>query len=104
MYDLPFGKGKRMLNSGPLAWLAGNWQTSGIVSLQTGQQVWITQSANTSRTFNLQFRPNLVSEPVLNTGDRTLGRWFNTGAFQAPPPLSFGTSKQVPRHSGTGSG
>ncbi|MGH9524557.1 MAG: TonB-dependent receptor domain-containing protein [Terriglobales bacterium] len=28
VYELPFGKDKRWLQSGPLAWIAGNWQTS----------------------------------------------------------------------------
>ncbi|HTM48201.1 MAG TPA: TonB-dependent receptor [Bryobacteraceae bacterium] len=102
VYDLPFGKGKKMLGSGPVSWIVGNWQTSGILSLQTGQQVWITQPANTSRTFNLSFRPNLVNNPILETADRTLGRWFNTGAFQAPAPLFFGTSNKFPGIQGPG--
>jgi hypothetical protein len=102
VYDFPFGKGKPFLNSRVASWLAGNWQASGIVTLQSGQQVWITQATNTSRTFNLQFRPNLVSDPILAADQRTLARWFNIGAFQAPPPLTIGNSNKFPNIQGPG--
>jgi hypothetical protein len=102
VYDLPFGKGKRLLNSRAASWIAGNWQASGIVTLQSGQQVWITQATNTSRTFNLQFRPDIVSDPILATENRTLGRWFNTTAFAAPAPLTIGNSNKFPNIQGPG--
>jgi len=35
-YELPFGKGKQFLTSGPASWLAGGWQLTGILSRYSG--------------------------------------------------------------------
>jgi len=102
VYDLPWGKGRAHLNSGSLSWVLGGWQTSGIVSLQSGQQVWITQATNTARTFSRSFRPNLTGDPTLAGDQRTLLRYFNTAAFQAPPPLAIGNSNKFPNIQGPG--
>ncbi len=102
VWDVPFGKGRQWMQSGPGAWIAGGWQLSSILSLQSGDQVWITQAANTARTFNRQFRPNLVSNPVLEQDGRTIDRWFNTAAFQAPAPMTLGTSAKFPDVQGPG--
>lgn len=102
VYDLPFGKGRPMLQSGFASWIFGGWQLSSILTLQSGEQVWITQATNTARTFSRQFRPDLVTEPVLAEEDRTLDRWFNTGAFRAPAPMTLGTSAKFPNIQGPG--
>jgi Carboxypeptidase regulatory-like domain/TonB-dependent Receptor Plug Domain len=36
VYELPFGHGKPMLQSGPAAWLLGNWRTSGVYTFYSG--------------------------------------------------------------------
>jgi hypothetical protein len=36
IYELPFGHGKSMLQSGPLSWIVGNWQTSGVYTFYSG--------------------------------------------------------------------
>ncbi|MDQ2945372.1 MAG: TonB-dependent receptor, partial [Acidobacteriota bacterium] len=36
IYELPFGKGKRFLNSGPAMLVLGGWQLNGILSVATG--------------------------------------------------------------------
>jgi hypothetical protein len=36
VYDFPFGHGKQMLNSGPLAYVLGNWRTSGVYTFYSG--------------------------------------------------------------------
>jgi hypothetical protein len=102
VWDTPFGKGRRWLQSGPGAWIAGGWQLSNILTLETGEQVWITQAANTARTFNRQFRPNLIADPVLEESGRSISRWFNTAAFQAPAPLTLGNSAKFPNIQGPG--
>ncbi|MDX1984533.1 MAG: carboxypeptidase regulatory-like domain-containing protein [Bryobacteraceae bacterium] len=102
VWDVPFGKGRQWLQSGPAAWVAGGWQLSNILSLESGEQVWITQAANTARTFSRQFRPNLIANPILEESDRVIGRWFNTAAFQAPAPLNLGTSAKFPNVQGPG--
>ena len=102
IYDLPFGKGRAMAQSGPLAWIVGGWQLSGILTLQSGTQVWITQPTNTAQTFSRSFRPNLIGDPILPGDQRSITRWFNTAAFQAPPPLTYGNSPKFPNVQGPG--
>jgi hypothetical protein len=103
VYDLPFGKGRPWLSRGGAAsYLAGGWQIASIVTLQSGDQVWITQSANTARTFSRQFRPNLIASPILAQEQRDRNRWFNTAAFQPPPPMTIGNSNKFPGIEGPG--
>jgi len=48
VYELPFGHGKPMLTSGPLAWILGNWQTSGVYTYYSGhpfQAKWGSESS-----------------------------------------------------------
>lgn len=102
VYDLPFGPKRSLLRSGFWSHVAGGWQTSGILTLQSGQQVWIRQANNTAQTFSQQFRPNLTGTPTLGNDARTLGRYFNTDAFAAPAPLTLGTSNKTPDIQGPG--
>ncbi|HWD99343.1 MAG TPA: carboxypeptidase-like regulatory domain-containing protein [Bryobacteraceae bacterium] len=43
-YDLPFGKGKQYLTSGPAAWIIGGWRLAGIGVYDTGTPVAISSS------------------------------------------------------------
>ena len=48
VYEPPFGHGKAMFNSGPLAWILGNWQTSGVYTFYSGhpfQAKWGSESS-----------------------------------------------------------
>jgi hypothetical protein len=45
VYDLPFGKGKSMLHSGPAAWIVGNWRLAGIAIYDSGQPVGVSTSS-----------------------------------------------------------
>lgn len=47
-YELPFGHGKPMLQSGPIEWLLGNWVTSGVYTFYSGhpfQATWGSESS-----------------------------------------------------------
>jgi hypothetical protein len=48
VYELPFGRGKTMLNSGPLSWTLGNWRTSGVFTFYNGYPFTATWSNNNS--------------------------------------------------------
>lgn len=48
IYELPFGKGKAMLQSGPLSYIVGGWQTSGSLTLASGHPFTIFASGNNS--------------------------------------------------------
>ncbi len=47
VYQLPFGHGKAMLQSGPASWLLSNWTTSGVYTFYSGhpfQAAWSSES------------------------------------------------------------
>jgi len=68
--------------------LAGGWQTTGIVTLQTGQPLSVLTGANQSSAGLGTDRPDLIGNP--NAGPRTVAEWFNTAAFTLNQPLAFG--------------
>jgi hypothetical protein len=87
-YVLPF-KG-----AGALKYAIGGWQTNGILSIQTGGPLTISNGADISFTGIGQDRVDIIGDPGLDSsrprGDRIL-RWFNTTAFREPAPGTFGT-------------
>jgi len=91
LYDLPFGKDRRFLNSGVLAHAVGGWRVNAIVSLRSGLPL-VIRGANNGGTAD---RPNLVSDPELPADERSLTRWFNTSAFAAPPPFTYGDTPRA---------
>ncbi len=99
VYDLPFGKGRTYLaDSGGWSTLLTGWQTSGIITLQTGRPftVALLREFDNSGTgisalgFGANDRPNLIGNPELST--RTSDRWFNPSAFGFPPRGTFGNA------------
>jgi hypothetical protein len=94
VYQLPFGKGKRFLNSGSRALdkIIGGWQIEGILTIMTGLPFTVTYS---STYLNLnqggintpdQVDPTVKILHGINTGNP----WFDTSAF-APPPCQSAT-------------
>ncbi len=97
VWDLPFGAGRARQPRGVLGALASDWTLSGIVTLQSGVPLAITQTTNNNAFagFGTQ-RPNLVGDPELPADERTTSRWFNTAAFAAAPPFTLGSSSRNP--------
>jgi hypothetical protein len=118
LYDLPFGAGERWLNrEGLLYHLLGNWQTSGILTLQSGSP--FTANMATARnpaaitSLGVSDRPDLIANPfkagpvaansnpachtTISQGGlaadqvRAPQSWFNPCAFDAPPSDRYGT-------------
>jgi hypothetical protein len=85
VYELPFGKKRRWLTSAPtwLDVLAGGWEATGIISLQTGGPFNVTSSLDISNTGGSN-RPFVVGDP--NIANPTILRWFNTAAFSTVVP------------------
>ncbi|HTS31905.1 MAG TPA: carboxypeptidase regulatory-like domain-containing protein [Bryobacteraceae bacterium] len=44
VYDLPFGKGRSMLKSGPAAWIVGDWRVASILIYDSGTPVGVSTS------------------------------------------------------------
>lgn len=99
-YELPFGLGKRMLNRGLLARVAGNWALAGIYSFASGIPVIVT-SPNDSNAFNIGItRPMATGQPAALAGGPQIGdngTYFNKAAFTRTPQFQFGNvSRELP--------
>ncbi|HYO81423.1 MAG TPA: hypothetical protein VES20_08490, partial [Bryobacteraceae bacterium] len=77
VYELPFGKGRGYLASGPASWLLGGWQVGGLVSLASGMPVPHTINVNNQNLGGV-VRGNLVRNPNRPSSERTVDRWFDT--------------------------
>jgi len=78
------------------AWL-GRWTVTGLVTLQSGMPVAITQATNFNAFagFGVQ-RPNLAGDPTLPAAQRTPTQWFDVAAFAAAPQFTLGTASRNP--------
>jgi hypothetical protein len=91
VYELPVGRGRRYLASGGvLGHILGGFQVNGILALRSGLPLIIRGASNGAAD-----RPNLVGDPELPADERTARRWFNTGAFAAPPPFTYGNTPRA---------
>ena len=84
VWDLPWGSGRRSEVRGVLGALANDWTLTGVLTLQSGIPIAIAQTTNNNgfAGFGTQ-RPNLIGDPELPADERSVSRWFNTGAFDA---------------------
>ncbi len=92
VYELPLGKGKQHLSSGPAAWVLANWQTNVILQWRSGQPYNLEVPGDVANVGNSvawwnYARPNLVGDP--HAGSRTAERYYNPDAF-AVPSLEYG--------------
>jgi hypothetical protein len=96
IYQLPFGEQRRWLNKGgTTARVLGNWQLSGITTIQSGTPYTaqilgnLSNRAGTAAISNL--RADATGLPVvLPRPDRTALDFFNTAAFSLPAPGEYG--------------
>lgn len=78
-------------------WTQGNWTLTGLVTLQSGVPVAVTQATNFNAFagFGVQ-RPNLIGDPARPVEDRTPAQWFNTAAFAIAPVFTLGNASRNP--------
>ena len=94
-YDLPFGKGRRMLTGmNPVGEaLLGGWQINGILTLSTGTPVLVTQNVNNTGLGSSGQRPNNNGTSAERTGltrDQQIAGWFDTSVFSFAQAFRFG--------------
>jgi len=95
-YQLPFGEQRHWLNKGgAMARVLGNWQLSGITTIQSGTpstaQILgnLSDRAGTAAISNL--RADATGLPVaLPRAERTTLDFFDTAAFSLPAPGEYG--------------
>lgn len=92
LYALPFGEGRKFNPKGAGGKLVNGWEVSAIYTYQSGGALLFSSATNTTFSQGGGQRPNLVGNPVLADGERTIARWFNTAAFAAAPAFTFGTA------------
>ncbi len=68
VYDLPFGKGKKMASSGPLMWIVGGFRTSGSWTYASGRPFTVGAGSNLSNAIDpfgaATAVPNLIGAVV----------------------------------------
>ncbi len=76
---------------------ANGWQIAGVVSLQSGLPLAITQITNFNAFagFGVQ-RPNIIGDVNLPPGQRSPAKFFNTAAFAIAPQFTLGNSSRDP--------
>ncbi len=85
VWQLPIGKGRQFDVRGPIDWIAGGWQLTGITVFQSGAPRDVGYTLNNLNGAGIT-RPNLTCDP--NDGPKTINKWFNTSCFAAPIPIA----------------
>ena len=80
----------------PRWWKFKGWQIAGLVRIQAGDAVAVTQATNNNSSLGFAAqRPNRIGNPN-SLSNRSASRWFNTAAFTNAPQFTIGTSSRNP--------
>ncbi|MCS6954351.1 MAG: carboxypeptidase regulatory-like domain-containing protein [Bryobacteraceae bacterium] len=81
IWELPFAR----RSGSPVGWLLGGWQLAWIVTAASGQPFVIQDGADPNLDGVASDRPDLIRNPNLPKRQRTLQRYWDTGAFVRVP-------------------
>jgi hypothetical protein len=101
VYDLPFGPGKRFLNTpNPvLKQVVGLWQVSGINTYVSGWPITVSESSSIPTMAAFPLRNPAVPISSIGCGDYNPGnansRYLNVNAFIATAPFTLGDTSQL---------
>jgi hypothetical protein len=92
VYELPFGSGKPFLSNSNafVKAIVSGWQFSGVLSFQGGFPFSVYVQGDVSGTGITRGRADRIRDGNLPNSERTLQRWFDTGAFTIPALSTFG--------------
>ncbi|MBI5281460.1 MAG: carboxypeptidase regulatory-like domain-containing protein [Candidatus Solibacter usitatus] len=100
VYELPFGKGRRLLTSGPASAVFGRWQVGGLFSRYTGLPSGHSINVN-NQNLGGAVRGDWLREPNLPSGQRTIDRWFDTGfVIPSAPGVTSNSGRNLIRAPG----
>ncbi|MGA8620622.1 MAG: TonB-dependent receptor [Candidatus Sulfotelmatobacter sp.] len=98
LLELPLGHDKRWLSGNtPLRAIFGDWQWSGDWTITSGLPFTprlLGDFADVNRGTNGTLRPDLVPGQSIAISNPSIGRWFNTAAFVAPPIGQYGDARR----------
>ncbi|MBK5290140.1 MAG: TonB-dependent receptor [Acidobacteriia bacterium] len=93
IWELPFGKGRKHLNSGAASWILGGWQVNNIISLMTGTPFTVSASGNSLNLPGSSQQADQVLAEVQKVGGTGRGQsFFDPLAFAPVTQARFGTS------------
>jgi hypothetical protein len=88
VYDLPFGRGQRFLNTGKVGdLLVGGWSVNTLLLARAGLPINIALNRNSSELpdgNNTSQRPNRVPDVPIYLPSRGISSWLNPAAFSLP--------------------
>jgi outer membrane receptor protein involved in Fe transport len=91
VYDLPFGKGKRLVPSGVGAAILGGWRVSSFLTLMSGLPLYFTASSGSLKAPGNTQTPNLVAPVQILHGVGNGSLWFSASSFADPKVPTGGT-------------
>ena len=95
-FELPFGKGRKLLNDGNLvSRVAGGWSLSGITNARGGLPLILRPLFNRSGGIINNLRVNLVPGVDPKVDNQTPERWFNPDAFTQPDDFTTGNGPRT---------
>jgi hypothetical protein len=93
VFQLPFGRGRKLLNHGIGSVLAGGWQLQGLWIMYTGQPFAVSSDSTSLNAPGNSQRANQVKQDVAMLGGTGPGQsWFDPLAFAAVTTPTFGTA------------
>jgi hypothetical protein len=96
VYDLPWGPGRRWMSSGLAGKIVGGWEISTLTTVHSGPMYGVTTQTNTCQCFSAGAqRANIRHDPTLAADQRSVQKWFDTGAFSQPATYAFGTAARA---------
>jgi len=99
IWQLPFGNGQHFLNrKGLVNGLAGGWELSGIITLQTGIPYSIYSPQDFSNSLAAYPRPDRICN---GRGSRTVAEFFDTNCFTTTA-LAAALANGTPRYGNSG--
>lgn len=103
VYELPFGKGQKMLNSGVGAWVLGGWQTNGVMSILSGRPFTVgTAATSLNAPGNAQTADQVLADVQKPKSVGPGKSWFDPNAFAPVTAARFGnTGRNILRGPGS---
>jgi len=90
VYDLPFGRNKRLLSSGVAAAVLGGWRVSSFLTVMSGLPLYFSASSASLLAPGNTQTPDLVAPVHILHGVGLGNPWFTTSSFAAPAANTFG--------------
>ncbi len=91
IYELPFGAGRRYVQSGLGAAILGGWSVNGILTLSDGRPFTVTATDTAGTGQGRISRANCIGEAVPDGFDQTLDAWMSAAAFAPTVGRTYGT-------------